>query len=369
MNRPAPLTTREPDPRHGGESLQARRLLDNLTTAVLLFDGELRVRLMNAAAETLLSISRRQARGLTVDELLPSYPRFGVAVRRAMFRRTPFTERDMHLKIGDARFVVVDCAVTPLVEADAVAELLVELTDVDRHHRIVREASMLAQGNVAKALVRGLAHEIKNPLGGIRGAAQLLEEELPEEEMRDYTRIIIGEADRLRTLIDRLRAPREAPVNAAANIHEVLEHVRGLVAAEAAGGVHFEVDYDPSLPELLCDRDQLVQALLNVLGNAAQAAAPEGHVLIRTRAQRQLTIGTRRHRLAIRIDVVDDGPGVPAELTDSIFYPMVSGRAEGTGLGLPIAQNLVHGHGGLIEFESRPGETTFTIWLPMDDER
>jgi two-component system nitrogen regulation sensor histidine kinase GlnL len=346
----------------------ALRLLDSLSTAVLLFDSRLRLQAMNGAAEALLSLSRRQARTLSVDELLPEFPRFGVAVRRAMLRRNPVIEREMQMKIADARFVIVDCTVTPVMADETVDAVLVELNNVDRHHRVTREEHMIAQSNVTDALVRGMAHEIKNPLGGIRGAAQLLEDELPADGLKDYTRIIVGEVDRLRKLLDELLTPAGAVVRARANIHEVLEHVRGLVEAEARGHVSFQLDYDPSLPELCCDRDQLVQAFLNVVRNAVQATGRGGRVVLRTRAGRQLTIGSRRHRLAIRIDVADNGPGVPKEIADSIFFPMVSGRAGGSGLGLSIAQTLIRRHGGLIEFDSTPMETVFTTWLPIVDD-
>jgi len=343
-------------------------LFDELSTAVLLFDPGLRLVEMNSAAESLLSVSRRQAQGASVDDLLPEYPRFGVAVRRALFRRTQFTERNVQMKTGTGNFVVVDCTVTPVSEDGSLVGLLVELSNVDRHHQIVREENMIAQSNVTKALVRGMAHEIKNPLGGIRGAAQLLEGELPDQSLKDYTRIIIGEVDRLHKLIDQLLAPPRETVREAANIHRILEHVRELVQAEAPAPLEIEVDYDPSLPSLSCDRDQLIQAFLNVVKNAAQAAAPGGSILIRTRAHRQLSIGTQTHKLAIRIDVIDDGPGVPEELKESIFFPMVSGRADGTGLGLAIAQTLIQGHAGRIEFDSKPGWTSFTVWLPISQD-
>jgi two-component system nitrogen regulation sensor histidine kinase GlnL len=214
--------------------------------------------------------------------------------------------------------------------------------------------------------MRGLAHEVKNPLGGIRGAAQLLERELGEAHQREYTQIIIGEADRLRKLVDRMLGPRGQQTLSLFNVHEVLEHVRQVVEIEAGQAVTIHRDYDPSLPDLEADRDQLIQALLNVVRNAAQAASGRGgNVTLRTRAQRKFTIGPVMRRLVIRIDIIDDGPGVDPALADSIFFPMVSGRAEGSGLGLPIAQSLVNRQGGLIDFTSTPGNTVFTIWLPL----
>lgn len=246
--------------------------------------------------------------------------------------------------------------------------VLVEMLEVEQQTRQDREERALGQLSANRELMRNLAHEIKNPLGGIRGAAQLLERELEAPGLKEYTRIIVEEVDRLRSLIDRMLAPRTSAEPDGLNIHEVLEHVRGLVEAECDGARAIAVDYDPSLPEIRGVRDHLVQVFLNVVRNAAEAARPGGRVVIRTRAQRLVTIGVRLHKLALRVDVVDDGPGVPVELGQSIFYPMVSGRADGTGLGLAIAQSLVHRHGGMIEFESRPGETAFTVYIPLENE-
>jgi two-component system nitrogen regulation sensor histidine kinase GlnL len=213
-------------------------------------------------------------------------------------------------------------------------------------------------------LIRGLAHEVKNPLVGLRGAAQLLERRLDEAELREYTQVIIGEADRLQALVDRMLGPATLPQHVELNIHEVLERVRQLVEAEA--GLAIDADYDPSIPDLVGDRDQLIQAMLNLLRNAVQSVDGEGRVAIRSRSHRQVTIGQQRHRLVIGIDVIDDGPGIPAEMVESIFYPMVTGRVGGTGLGLSIAQELIHRHGGLIECTSRPGETVFRVLLPLE---
>lgn len=224
----------------------------------------------------------------------------------------------------------------------------------------------MAQQNAARMLLRGLAHEIKNPLGGLRGAAQLLDQELPDDELREYTRIIIEESDRLQSLVDRMLAPNKPPHKSLINIHRVLERVRQLVQVEAPVGVKLNRDYDPSMPALYGDGDQLIQAILNIVRNAAQALGDKGKITIRTRIHRQVTIGLNRHPLVAKIDVVDDGPGIKAELLNQIFYPMVTGRAEGTGLGLSIAQSLISQHGGLVECESKPGETIFSIFLPLE---
>ena len=260
----------------------------------------------------------------------------------------------------------MNCTVLPLHHFEARAELLVELHQVDQQLRITREEHLLSQHQATQALIRGLAHEIKNPLGGLRGAAQLLEAELPDPGLREYTRIIIDEADRLQTLMNRMLGPNRMPQPRAVNIHHVLEHVRGLLLAESPGGPRILRDYDPSLPEIRADQDRLVQALLNIARNGVAAAGKDGDLTLRTRALRQFTIGTKRHRLVMRVEVEDNGPGVPEELRDRIFFPMVSGHRGGTGLGLPIAQELINQHGGLIECNSRPGQTQFLVYLPLE---
>ena len=343
-----------------------QRVLENLTTSTLLFDQELRLSYINPAGEMLFAASARQAQGLTLHELLPKATALVASVERALDSGHPYTERELRLALADGRIITVDCTVTPLLETKQPTALLVELLHVDRHLRIAREEHLLAQHQAARALVRGLAHEIKNPLGGLRGAAQLLERELPDEDLREYTRIIIQEADRLQNLMNRMLGPNSLPQKRDINIHEVLEHVRGLVRAEAAPGVRIERDYDPSIPTLRADPDLLIQATLNIVRNALQVLGEQGTIQLRTRALRQVTIGQRRHKLVVRIDISDDGPGIDPELIESIFYPMVTGRANGTGLGLSIAQSLVNQHGGLIECASRPGRTVFTILLPLD---
>ena len=237
---------------------------------------------------------------------------------------------------------------------------------IDRQIRITREEQLLQQQSATRALLRGLAHEVKNPLGGLRGAAQLLENELGDEELKEYTQIIIGEADRLQNLVDRMLGPNSLPRISQVNIHEVLEHVRNLVSVEAPQDVELVPDYDPSIPPISGDRDQLVQVILNIVRNAVHAVGHHGAIHLRSRVQRQYTIGQTRHKLVASVEVIDDGPGIADDIKEKIFFPMVSGKPEGTGLGLSIAQSLINQHGGLIECDSRPGQTKFTILLPVD---
>lgn len=340
-------------------------ILENLTTAILLFDDNLSLVAINSAGEGLLLSSKRSICNLKIEDLFTDFPLL-VPMREAIKSGQPYTERDVQLQINPEQSIIVDCAVTPLTNSSKSSAVLFECISVDRHHRLTREEDIMARHQATSALIRGMAHEIKNPLGGLRGAAQLLERELDSDRLKEYTSIIIDEADRLRKLIDRILGPSNAPSMSMLNIHEILEHVRSLVSAEASDQVVFIQDYDPSLPDTMADRDQLIQAVLNIVKNAVQAVGDKGTIWLRTRAERQFTIGNKRHKLVLRVDVIDDGPGIPDELKESIFYPMVTGRAEGTGLGLSIAQTLIQRHKGFVDFESTPGHTIFTIWLPLE---
>ncbi|MCI0401805.1 MAG: ATP-binding protein [Gammaproteobacteria bacterium] len=350
------------------KSEEARRLFDHLTTAVLMFDRELRLVAINTSGEDLLSVSARHVVGLKAQEIWPDAPMFTGTLERSSATQEPLIERGMHLQLALGKAVTVDYTVTPVNDEEAPMELLVELINADVRRRIAREEALITQHEAVRALVRGMAHEIKNPLGGLRGAAQLLGRELNNAALAEYTRIIIGEADRLQRLVDRMLAPHSLPKKRSVNIHEVLEYLCSLVEAEITAEVRIVRDYDPSLPELQADREQLIQALLNIMRNAVEAVGASGEITLRTRPERQITIGQKRYKLVIRLDVIDNGPGIPPEIEHGIFYPMVTGRANGTGLGLPIAQMLIQLHGGLIEFDSQPGETVFTVWLPLERE-
>ena len=340
-------------------------VLDNLSTAVLAVTGELSLSYLNAAGEMLFGISARQAEGQSLESVIPSLQPQLERMRQALSEGAPYTERELRLVLGGEP-VVVDCTVTPFADGKAARGLLLEFLAQDRHLRISREGQLAQQQQLSREVVRGLAHEIKNPLGGLRGAAQLLERELADPALKDYTRIIIGEADRLQNLVDRLLGPNRPPKPALVNLHQPLEHVRQLVEADVSDEITIIRDYDPSIPEFEADPELLIQAFLNILRNAVQAVGDEGRIVLRTRTRRRLTIGGKSHRLVAQIDVIDNGAGIPAGMHEQIFYPLVTTRADGTGLGLPIAQHLIHSHGGLIECQSRPGETVFSIYLPLE---
>ena len=337
--------------------------LDSLSTALIVVDAHNVVGYLNAAAQTLLAVGLNQATGQALAALVRDEGAITDLLARCREASEPISLRQIKLQpmMRDDSHHVVDCSANLLESGN----VLLELADTTRQQRMNREAALLTQLDGNRLMVRQLAHEIKNPLGGLRGAAQLLERELPEETLREYTRLIIREADRLRALVDNLLGPGAPPRKVDINLHELVDHVYRLLSNDAGAGVHIKRDYDPSLPPIHVDRDQIIQTMLNLGRNAMQAVGGAGHVTLRTRALIGATIGTRRHRVVAKIEFEDDGPGVPAEYADKIFSPLVTSRPEGTGLGLAVAQDLANRHGGLIEFDSRPGRTVFTLLLPL----
>jgi len=276
----------------------------------------------------------------------------------------PFTRHEVNLSLGNDINVMVDFTAVPLLDPGYPREMLVELHSVDRLLRISREENQLAQQEATQQILRGLAHEVKNPLGGLRGAAQLLERQLDSEDLKEYTRVIIDEADRLQKLVNRILGPNNIPNKRNINIHHLLEHIRSLLLAEGKN-ISIQRDYDPSIPDLQADPDQLIQALLNIARNAFQILEEEGVITLRTRIERKYTLGKQRYDLVARIEIIDNGPGIAEDMLDKIFFPMVTGRAEGTGLGLSIAQSLIQQHDGLVEVNSVPGRTVFAVLLPI----
>jgi two-component system nitrogen regulation sensor histidine kinase GlnL len=344
-------------------------LLDALTTGIVMLDAQLCPVYANVAAQDLLAFSLNQARGRPFTELLHEPEGLGGILRRSLASGESIADRELALRPAATPREVrtLDITLTPL-EGLTGRHLLLELADTTQRQRISRENDLMARLDSSRLMVRQLAHEIKNPLGGLRGAAQLLERELPSASLREYTQVIIGEADRLTALVDSMSRPSPAPSRSTLNVHEICEHVYHLLRAEAPATLLIERDYDPSLPEAYLDRHQLIQALLNVGRNALQAQGDRGRILLRTRARTQVTIGSALHRLVAAVQVEDNGPGVPEALRSSIFYPLVTGRANGTGLGLAVAQELVTRNGGIIEFESELGRTVFTLLLPLGEE-
>lgn len=348
-----------------------RAVLDNLQTAVLVIDDQQRVAYLNQAGEILLGASARQLRGQPLGHLLHD-PAMPALVAETLERQQPVLRHDLNFELPGNPAKRFNCWLTPLDGPDAKG-LILEIAATGPLGDTQRESRLLAQQEANRLMLRGLAHEIKNPLGGLRGAAQLLERELADPELAEYTQIIIGEADRLKKLIDRMLSPELAPEMARVSVHEVLERVRALVAADLPPQLSIEYDYDPSLPDLWADREQLIQAFLNLVRNAVQsvdeADCRPGRVLLRTRVRRRMTIAGRHHRLLVQVDVTDNGPGIPEHLREQIFHPLITGRSTGTGLGLSIAQSLVSRHEGCINFHSAPGNTVFSVLLPIAGER
>lgn len=348
------------------------RILDNLKTAILLLESNLTVCYINSAAEALLEVSGSRMLGERVTHLFNEEGDTYAGLLDAIHNVSAYTKRETQLQLASGRRITVDYAVTPIFEGEHRISLILELQPLDRLLRISREEGILSSQQNSRALIRGLAHEVKNPLGGLRGAAQLLARELPDGHLTDYTRVIIEEADRLRNLVDRMLGPHKAPERKPVNIHEVVERVRTLLEVETHGSVRFIRDYDPSIPELLGDKEQLIQAVLNIMRNAVEALqgaeVDNPQITLRTRTLRQFTIGAHRHRLVCKLDVIDNGPGIAPELFEGIFFPMVSGRPDGTGLGLSISQSIINHHQGLIECDSRPGRTVFSLYIPLELE-
>jgi len=350
-----------------------QRLLDSLNTAVLVVDNCLRITYANSAAQTLLQLSGPRLLQSVASELFANDNLARTTLRDALELGQPFTRRHEYLHTLGAAQTQVDYTVSPL-ESDEAAVLL-EMQPVDRFLRIEREEALHTAHDTSRLLVRGLAHEVKNPLGGIRGAAQLLAAELAASDLNREVRaeadelctIIRDETDRLRNLVDRLLGPTSKPQLAELNIHEVTERVAALIEVESHAAINLQRDYDPSIPLLVADKEQLIQALLNIARNAQREliGSAAATLILRSRIQRNYTINGVPHRVVCRIDVIDNGPGIAPEIAEKIFFPMVSGHAEGSGLGLTIAQSLVQNHGGIIECQSQPGNTQFSIYLPL----
>ena len=342
--------------------------LEHLATAIILLDDASRVVYMNPGAEVIFAFSAKQITGMLISEVFPNCEILMLAVQNAIAQQSPFREHEFAISTHRQQSFAVTCTVTPIDSPNA--SLILEFQPMDAQLRIAREERMLIQQQANAELLRNLAHEIRNPLGGLRGAAQLLEHELPSPSLREYTQVIIKEADRLQSLMDRLLIPHRVPKYQPTNIHEVLERVRSLLLAESPKGILIKRDYDLSLPELIGDREKLIQAVLNIARNAVQAMqshqTANSQITFRTRAERQVTLVRKRYRVAIKLEIIDNGPGIPADIRDRIFYPLVSGSEGGSGLGLTLAQTFITQHHGMIDCESEPGRTCFTILLPIE---
>ena len=336
--------------------------LELLSSAVVLVDDQLVVRYLNPSAENLFATSSRKIVGYSLRRLLGDPAGLESALNNVLRDNWSYTGHNLKVLRAGMETLHLDCTVTPVEVVDA--RLLLEFRPMDAQLKVAREEQLAHQQQANRELVRNLAHEIKNPLGGIRGSAQLLERGLDDPQLREYTQVIIAEAGRLQELVSRLLTSHRMMQPTQLNLHDVIERVRRLILAEFPS-IEVRRDYDTSLPSVTGDREQLIQAILNVARNAAQAMQGSGEIVMRTRAARQVTLAKRRFKLAVQLQVIDNGPGIPDDIRDRIFYPLVSGRENGSGLGLSLAQSFIEQHQGAIEVESRPGRTCFTLFIPI----
>jgi two-component system nitrogen regulation sensor histidine kinase GlnL len=341
---------------------------DLLATTVLLLNRHGEVVEANSAAEMMFGRSKRHLIGAQADFLFERDAALEQSIQQACSGEVDDCRQFARTRRGAETFEV---GVTSISLSNKPWAALLEIKDIEQRVLVDRSIRLVDEIETQHELLRNLAHEVKNPLGGLRGAAQLLESELPDPALQEYTRVIISEADRLQALVDRLAAPQRMPIQwQSINIHEVCERVCALIRAEFRELV-LSRDYDASMPEFRADPARLMQALLNVVRNAAQVmvgsrSTLSPQIILKTRVARQVLLRHKQHRLAIVVSVIDNGPGVPKHLRDRIFHPLVTGREGGTGLGLSLAQDFVQQHGGVIEFDSRPGHTEFRLMLPME---
>jgi len=342
--------------------------LDLLETAVIVLDSANTVRYLNPSAETLFELNARETVGRPLSACFAEPGELLCALSAAEHQNANVTEHDVALAVRLGNTIHVSFSVKHIEGSGNALDhgIIMEFRQTDQQRKIVNEERLAAQQQANRQLIRNLAHEIKNPLGGIRGAAQLLHRELSSARLTEYTQVITDEADRLQSLLDRLLTPHRLPQVGELNIHEVLERVRSVVLAETPNGLAVRRDYDTSLPYLYGDKEQLIQAIMNIVRNAVQAMHGAGEIILRTRVSRQATLHRRRLPIALCIQISDNGPGIPDHIRDTLFYPLVSARPGGTGIGLHLAHTFILQHNGTIEFESRPGQTMFTIMLPLN---
>ena len=341
-----------------------------MQSAVVLLDEALTVLELNTSAENLFGISANQLTGMPLARAWLNADDYSSMLNAALVEQQPLSQHEVEVVNHSGLLRKFTCAVTP-VSADGPCRLLIEFNAFDAPRTVMRDTEMRALRQISDDMLRGFAHEVRNPLGGLRGAAQLLDRQLVSEELREYTAVILAEADRLANLVNRMLTPNIPADISPVNVHEVLERVYALVAVELPSTITLKTDYDPSIPEIQGDAELLIQGFLNIVRNGQQAlieSSQSGQITFRSRVRRNMTIGTKRHRLVAQVDIIDDGPGVPVELQQQIFYPLITGRANGSGLGLPIAQSLFNQQGGLVNFTSEPGHTVFSVYLMIASE-
>ncbi|WP_241242443.1 nitrogen regulation protein NR(II) [Thalassotalea sp. G2M2-11] len=343
-----------------------QNLPNQMVTAVIVLNSELRIQYANPAAEALLIKSVNKLKNSTLNTVFFNNPIDDDRLNQLLTSGQEFSDSDVTLEFSDRRKITVEITASSVI-FDKKPYILLEFKQIDQQKKMSAEAFQHQQWESARDLIRGLAHEIKNPLGGLRGAAQLLNKELNTEQ-QEYTQMIIEQADRLTNLVDKLLGPNQLPKMAKQNIHVVLEKVEQLVSFSSPKHCQILKDYDPSIPDINFDEDKIHQAILNIINNAMQVVGEGGKITLKTRAASNKTINGKRIKLAAKISIIDNGPGIPEKIQDTLFYPMVSGRANGTGLGLSISQTLINQHQGKLSCVSQPGHTEFIILLPISQE-
>jgi two-component system nitrogen regulation sensor histidine kinase GlnL len=344
--------------------------LEDLATAVFACDKNLIIKYINPSAEILFQLSNDLAVNENISLFFEDIDFFEDALGQARTKHSSYREYEYFIQTKQNKTICVSFTITPIEKKEL--DFIVEFSQMDQQLRVAREERMFIQQQANSELLRNLAHEIRNPLGGLRGAAQLLEKELNEKSLKEYTQVIINEADRLQNLMNKLLIPHQLPKYKRTNIHEVLERVRSLILSEFPENLELTRDYDVSLPEFIGDREKLIQAVLNVARNGVQAMLgvklkAKMNLKFITRAESQIVFHKKKHTTAIRLDIIDDGPGINKELLDKIFYPLVSGKDYGSGLGLSLAQNFITQHNGMIDCLSVAGNTKFSIILPIEN--
>lgn len=343
------------------------RILDTLNASILCLDREHRVTYVNASAEALFDNSAANLIGRRFDSLLSRVEPSSI-VGKLSQQSSALTEREATITLAGGKSIVADYSVYPLSEAPQNGEILLEIREFEHQAQFAQEGLNQLHKQVRQQLARGLAHELNNPLGGIRGAAQLLQKALDNPEWQEYTEVIISEVDRLQALIGNMLGPDSRLAFEPVNILEVLEHIRKIILAAEPERIQIRRDYDPSIPELAADRDLLIQAFLNVARNAVQAIDGDGEIIFKTRIGHRITIGQITHPLVVQVDIIDNGRGIACELSETIFLPMITDKADGSGLGLPIAQEIVSRHGGTIHLQSSDTGTRFSTLLPLEQK-
>ena len=341
-------------------------LPNQMVTAVVVLDSDMAICYVNPAAEALLVRSLRKLYRLPIEQVFYNMPIHNSRLQQLLITGQEFSDSDVTLEFFDNRQITVEITASSVTFENS-PHILLEFKQIDQQKQISAEAFQQQQWESARDLIRGLAHEIKNPLGGLRGAAQLLDLDLNTEQ-KEYTAMIIEQADRLTNLVDRLLGPNQLPQMKLQNIHIVIEKVFQLIQFDNPKNIVIKRDYDPSIPELVFDQDKLQQTVINIVNNAIHVLEQDNTIVLRTRAASNKTINGKRMKLCVQISIIDDGPGIDEHIQSTIFYPMVSGRSSGTGLGLSICQTIVHQHNGKISCKSRPGHTEFTILLPFNSE-